>query len=105
LFTKLTADKLGGAAAYRSLADAYKGKGNEAKQIETLKAGRTAFPNDGNLIFAELDIYLQKGQDKEALENLNLAIQKDPKNAVLYGVLANIHDRLKILNILTPLIT
>ena len=94
LFTKLTSDKLGGASAFRSLADAYKGKGNEAKQIETLKAGRTAYPNDGNLIFAELDIYLQKGQDKEALDNLNLAIQKDPKNAVLFGVLANIHDRL-----------
>jgi len=93
LYDKMVKEKIGGASAYRSLADAYKNKGNESKQIETLKAGRTAHPNDGGLIFSELDIYLQKGQDKEALQNLNLAIQKDPKNAVLYGVLANVYDR------------
>lgn len=86
--------KAGGPQPYRSISEAYKNKGNEAEAVAILQKGRVAFPGDGNLILAELDFYLQKGKDKEAMENLNLAIQKDPTNPVLYGVLANVFDRM-----------
>lgn len=85
--------KAGGAAPYRSTSDAYKAKGDEPKAVETMKAGRIAYPNDASLIFGELQFYLDKGKDKEALENLKLAISKEPNNAILYGVMANVYDR------------
>src|SRR5208282_3982424 len=66
--------------------------------------GRTAYPDDVNLLIAETNIYLHSHNDEKALNNLQLAINKleagsDKSKqskllANLYFVLGNTYDRL-----------
>jgi len=84
-----------GPSLYRSMANIYKKEGNDAKAQEYIKKGRTAYPNDYNLIVTELDGYLASGKHAEALENLNLAITNNPKNEVLYFARGTVYENLK----------
>lgn len=65
-----------------------------AGALEYLKAGRKAFPNDVYLMNRETETYLQKGNQEQALKNLQLATEKDPNNAQLQLVLGNVYDNL-----------
>ena len=78
---------------YRFLADIYNRENNIDQYLATLQKGRKAYPNDKDLIVEELNYYLKTGKDKEALNNLNLAIEKDPKNSTLYFALGTIYDK------------
>ncbi len=82
-----------GPKIYSFLAQIYKEEGNQEKYIETIQRGRKAYPNDKALILEELDYYLQKGENRQALNNLNLAIEKDPQNHVLYFARGTIYDK------------
>lgn len=84
-----------GPSLYRSMANIYKKEGNDAKAQEYIKKGRSAYPNDYNLIVTELDGYLASGKHAEALENLNLAITNNPKNEVLYFARGTVYENLK----------
>lgn len=68
--------------------------GDNAGALAILKQGREKFPNDVYLMNRETEIYLQKGDQSQALKNLQLAIEKDPKNAQLHLVLGNVYDNL-----------
>lgn len=83
-----------GSRNYSMLAAIYKREGNTEKFMSTIQAGRKAFPNDKDLIIEELNYYLENKKDKEALSNLELAIQNDPNNATLHFALGTIYDRL-----------
>ncbi len=65
-----------------------------AGALEYLKSGRKAFPNDVYLMNRETETYLQKGNQEQALKNLQMATEKDPKNAQLQLVLGNVYDNL-----------
>lgn len=69
---------------YSQLSTIYKNDGDTVKAIAIVAKGRKAFPNDLNLIIAEINIYLAQGKSKEALDLLDLAVSKDPNNPTLH---------------------
>ena len=59
---------------------------------EILKKGREMFPDNYQLILSEINFYLNIGKIEEVKSKLDLAIQKEPDNASLYYVKANIYN-------------
>jgi Tfp pilus assembly protein PilF len=90
---KMIDEKVANAYTFNSLHDVKLTMGDTAGGLETLKLGRVAFPNDLDMMNREIEHYLRKGKDVEALANLDLAIQKAPTNALLYLVKGNIFDK------------
>jgi tetratricopeptide (TPR) repeat protein len=90
--TTLTGMNYGGAKIYGLLANLQLENKDTTAALTTINAGRQKHPEDNNLVIQGLNVYLQSGRDKEAYEQLDAAIQKDPGNANLYyakGVLSD----------------
>ena len=87
LYEKLLALKYQPASQYAHMIDIYKAKGDEAGLKDCIAKARTAFPNEYAFILEELNLAIKQGKTDEALKNLNLAIEKDPKNPELHLVL------------------
>jgi len=79
---------------YESMYTANIRKTDTIAAMEILRKGRVAFPNDMSLMNKETDYFLAKGKQQEALNNINLSIQNDPKNAVFYLVAGQINDQI-----------
>jgi hypothetical protein len=79
---------------FQTLYDAKLASGDNDGAADILKKGREKFPNDVYLMNRETEIYLQKGDQTQALKNLQLAIEKDPNNAQLHLVLGNVYDNI-----------
>lgn len=79
---------------YLALSNLHKQDKDTAKALSVLKDGRTIFPDSLNLMLAEINIYLAKGSNKEAIDALEGAIKKDPKNVSLYMALGSTYDNL-----------
>jgi hypothetical protein len=79
---------------YQSMYNANLSKGDTTAALESLKKGRTAFPQDMDLLNTETNIFLAKGKQEEALGNLSASIEKDPSNALFYLVRGNIYDNM-----------
>jgi hypothetical protein len=90
---KMIDEKVATAYTYNSLYEVKASMGDTAGARQTLAAGRVAFPNDLDMMNREIEYYLQKGKDVEALANLDKAIEKAPANAVLYLVRGNVYDK------------
>jgi tetratricopeptide (TPR) repeat protein len=86
--------KYGDANTFLLLAGVHKQQKNEEKFIEVVKKGRKAHPNDKGLIIEELNYYLIQGKLKEAISNLELAMEKDPSNHQLAYTLGNVFDNM-----------
>jgi tetratricopeptide (TPR) repeat protein len=84
-----------GPGLYQSMSKIYKKEDSSVKAAEYISQGRIAYPDDNNLIVAELEGFLQSGNHDEALENLNIAIENDPKNTVLYFARGTVYESLK----------
>jgi tetratricopeptide (TPR) repeat protein len=84
-----------GPGLYQSMSKIYKKEENKEKAAEYISKGRIAYPNDNNLIVTELEGFLQSGKNDEALENLKVAIENDPKNQVLYFARGTVYESLK----------
>ena len=84
-----------GPGLYQAMANIYKKEDNNEKAAEYIAKGRIAYPDDNNLIVSELEGFLQAGKNDEALENLNAAIENDPKNKVLYFARGTVYENLK----------
>jgi tetratricopeptide (TPR) repeat protein len=69
---------------YSSLANIYKSEGDTVKALNTIQKGRKLMPEDLTLIIAETNVYLAQGKTKEAQDLLNIAVNKDPNNAMLH---------------------
>jgi tetratricopeptide (TPR) repeat protein len=69
---------------YSSMYDAKRALGDTAGAIQTLQVGRTAFPNNIDLMNIETSQLLTNGKYQEAIDNLDKAIATDPKNSNLY---------------------
>ncbi|MFN4854891.1 MAG: tetratricopeptide repeat protein [Bacteroidota bacterium] len=82
------------AKIYYMIAGVYRTLKDDAGYIAVISEGRKNFPNDKNLIFEELNYYLTSGKIQEAVNNLQLAISKDPKNPVLYYNLGTLYDNM-----------
>lgn len=79
---------------YQSIYDLKLLQNDTVAAMEYLKLGRNQFPSDVFLMNKETEIFLQKGQQQKALENLKTAIAKEPNNAVLQYVIGNVYDNL-----------
>jgi len=79
---------------YNSMFSANMNKGDTSAAMSILKKGRSAFPDDMELLNTETNMYLAKGKQQEALNNLSASIDKDPTNALFYLVRGNIYDNM-----------
>jgi tetratricopeptide (TPR) repeat protein len=93
-YQKLISLNYNDARIYSFLGNLYKSESDTAKALETFKQGRARFPNEAQLIIDELNIYLYSGKNKEAMDGLNLALQKDPDNFNLHFALGTVYDKL-----------
>jgi tetratricopeptide (TPR) repeat protein len=94
-FGKLIQMKYNNARVYQLYAVIQKAEGDTAAALQTLKQGRQIFSDDLGLIIEETNIYLSSNRSKEAIETLNIAIEKAPNNAQLYYARANNFSSLK----------
>ncbi len=83
---------------YRMLSDINKSTGDTTAAINILLEGRKQFPDDFNLIIDAANIYLATNQSEEALDVLNLAIERDKTNATLYFAAGTIYDKTGMLD-------
>lgn len=83
-----------GGKMYVFLALMYEKTGENAKYLETIQAGRKAYPGNADLIRMELNDYLQNNKFEEAQNNLKLAIDKDPDDKSLHFALGVVYDNL-----------
>lgn len=91
-YQKIIDSKHDNPVTYRNLAVLYKAQKDTDRALFTLKEGSKKYPDDMDLMLAEINIYLPQGKNKEAIDLLNTAISKDPKNASLYFALGATYD-------------
>jgi tetratricopeptide (TPR) repeat protein len=93
-YQKMADQKVGRGATYVQLMNVYMNLKDTVGGFEALKKGRTAFPNDINLLLNETDFYIKSNKSAEALANLNQAIQAKPNDHILYFARGNMYDNL-----------
>ncbi len=82
------------AAIYAGYSQILTADGDEAGAVKALERGRQLFPDDSEILFAEINYYIQK-QDFNTLETkLQEAIAKEPDNTGLYNALGNVYMNL-----------
>ncbi len=79
---------------FQSMYNANLSKQDTSAALAILSKGRTAFPADMDLLNTETNLFLAKGKQQEALNNLTASIEKDPSNALFYLVRGNIYDNM-----------
>ncbi len=89
---KMIDSKIATSYNYESLYNAHLSDRDSAAAMDILKKGRTAMPNDINLLNLETNYFLATGKQIEALNNLKASIEKDPKNAVFHMIVGQIYD-------------
>ncbi len=91
---KMIDAKIASAFNYESIYNAYMQQADTLAAIQILKKGREIFPDNINLLTQETNLFLAKGMQQDALTNLKISIQKDPKNALYYFIIGGIYDNL-----------
>ena len=79
---------------YSALIELYKLKKDDAGLKTAITKARAAFPNEYTFIVEDLNQAIKEGRIEEAIKNLNLAIDKDPKNAELHLVLGQTYQKM-----------
>lgn len=67
---------------------------NSVDAIKYLTEGRTKFPDDTGLLYAEINYYIKEGKLSELIDKLQKAIEVDPKNVSVYTTLGSVYDQL-----------
>jgi len=91
---KMVDAKIASPYNYEAIYTAQLAKGDSASAMESLRKGRTAFPDDIGLLTQETNLFLSKGKQQEALVNLKLSIDKDPKNSLFYFITGQIYENM-----------
>lgn len=82
------------AAVYAGYSGMLMSEGDREGGLEVLNAGRERFPDNSEILFAEINYYIQ-AQDFATLETkLQKAIAAEPNNAGLYTALGNVYMNL-----------
>jgi tetratricopeptide (TPR) repeat protein len=87
-------EKMANAGTYQYLYNAKLNSQDTTSAFTTLQEGRKAYPNDMTLLNLETDYFLQRGNQQDAVNNILLALEKDPNNAVLHLIVANTFDNM-----------
>lgn len=87
-------EKMANANTYQYLYNAKINTQDTTGAFTSLQEGRKLYPNDMTLLNLETDYFLQRGKQQESVNNLLLALEKDPNNAVLHLIVANTFDNM-----------
>ncbi|MDD3875165.1 MAG: tetratricopeptide repeat protein [Bacteroidales bacterium] len=79
---------------YIALSEIYKSENDTVQMVRIIENGRRKFPEDYNLIIAETNVYLAKGDIEKAQQNLQLAITQNPGNKNLHFAIGANYDAL-----------
>lgn len=82
------------AQSYVVLSLLYKKMDDPDGAIAAVREGREKYPSDRDLLIEEVNYFIGKGDDQKATETLNLAVQADPNNALLWNALGTIQLKL-----------
>ena len=94
IYEQMIAEKNDTSFVYDALYRIYNAKGDNAKAISYLDAGRKRFPDDSGLLFTEINVYLSEGKLDVLIDKLKQGIAKEPNNTSLYFTLGNVYDQL-----------
>ncbi|NNF01069.1 MAG: tetratricopeptide repeat protein [Bacteroidia bacterium] len=92
-YSKLIEMKFDDVRVYSYLATIQQKEGDEEAAMKTIKEGRIKYPEDQNLIIQELNFFLGKDNQEEALASIDIAISKDPTNAQLHFAKGTLLDK------------
>jgi tetratricopeptide (TPR) repeat protein len=81
-------------AVYSMLFDMYNKEGNTEKAAEVLNKGKELFPDDSQLLFAQINYYIQNEKYDELEASLKQAIAAEPNNASVRSALGNVYTKL-----------
>jgi tetratricopeptide (TPR) repeat protein len=79
---------------YASLSEVYKAEGDTAMAQQTIAKGREMFPEDFNLLIAEINIYLTTDEKEKAMTDLELALKIDNTNPSIFFAVGTIYDQM-----------
>ena len=79
---------------YDDLAQLYVGLNDKAKAIQTIEAGRTAFPNDANLRTSEINVYLQLKEYAKAEKLIENHMKANPNDTDAMMVAGTVYESL-----------
>lgn len=85
-------EKMANASTYQYLYNAKLNTQDTTGAFTTLQEGRKIYPGDVALLNLETQHYLTTGKQAESINNLNLALEKDPNNPLLHLILAGSYD-------------
>ncbi len=77
---------------YASLSSVYKEMKDTVMAFKVIQAGRALYPNDLQVLFAETNLYLAKGESAKALANLEMAKKLDPSNPTIFFAVGAQYD-------------
>ena len=63
------------------------------KAVGFLAEGREKFPDNTNLLFQEINHYLNAGEVESLIDKLKIAVTKEPDNASIWTTLGNVYDQ------------
>ncbi|MBE0637925.1 MAG: tetratricopeptide repeat protein [Bacteroidales bacterium] len=93
-FQKLIEMNYAEPAIFRFTSEVYKAEADTVKALETIKQGRSRFPDEFSLIIEEINIYLAANEKDKAMELLQIAITKDDKNPTLFFAVGTNYDQM-----------
>jgi tetratricopeptide (TPR) repeat protein len=70
-------------------------EGDTIKALKHIASGREMFPDDFNLLINEINIYLLSGEVEKAVDQLELAVEKDDTNPTIFFAVGVAYDQLK----------
>ncbi len=74
---------------YTTLFELFIGE-DEEKALDFLEAGKEVDPENIDILYAEINYFIQQDDYEQLQEKLTIAIEKDPDNHTLYNVLGNV---------------
>jgi tetratricopeptide (TPR) repeat protein len=80
---------------YASLGRISLAEGDTITALKHLTAGREIYPEDFNLLINEINIYLLSGEIEKAVDQLELAVEKDATNPTIFFAVGVAYDQLK----------
>ena len=93
IFRHLVDEGIADAAVYEALFNMYL-PADTTEAEKTLSLGRTKYPEDTGLLYAEINYLLGKGELVGLIAKLEKAIEMEPNNVSIYVTLGQIYDKL-----------
>lgn len=97
-YNKLLNMKYKDPKVYNSFASIYLVDKDTENYYNVVKQGRAIYPDDKDLMTKELFYMISTNKTSQAIDGLNTALQKDPKNTNMLFALASIYDKMSYEN-------